>query len=688
MIEETKNTYEQLLKKAYIQMTVGCKRRMCLNPYCYSNPSFPNMSDQECKDYVLHLASTVEPQLLAKTSNFIFCTEPSYFKCHNGETSSSNSYSALLANTENLGVLFLYGTLDSQDPKIDWKEFLGFSAEIKGLIKQGALKDDFLVPILNELQISRYGKLYLPRGYLILLCLISELNLSLSTMGALCVSISVNSWMNEQLGLWVDSLPSEIFEKTIRKLQDTLTAKYQSLTTTSNYEEMIPILKTIGIINQSNSRKERVSYRIFYNQVINSTLSIQEEYRKWKIPTSNKRKMTPNQRFSFLDYSWVIDCTNKTKLLQHENYELIEQEFNQFLLISLLSGGFTSPYLNLEINREHMVEDTMQQINNKDINLKKPLRIKFIGEEGVDEGGVKKEFFQLIVKKLFEETTRMFVYIESKRLHWFSTSNDSKHYELLGTLLGLAIYNGVNLDLRFPMALYRKLQNVQTGFDDLKEFDDFTVQSLQKIIEFPGDIQTFCLNFIMDFDAWGQKMQAELIEGGRDLPVTNQNKYDFVKLYTNYILNVGVHDQFEAFKKGFLKICGGGLLKYLRPEELELILCGCPVFDLRDLERVAVYENGFTRESLTVNWLWGILHSLDIEQQKKFLFFVTGSDRAPINGLSSLHFVISRNGPDSDRLMTAHTCYNYLLLPEYNSEDKMRSLLLTAINNSEGFGLR
>ena len=86
--------------------------------------------------------------------------------------------------------------------------------------------------------------------------------------------------------------------------------------------------------------------------------------------------------------------------------------------------------------------------------------------------------------------------------------------------------------------------------------------------------------------------------------------------------------------------------------------------------------------------LWRILHSFDLDQQKKFLFFVTGSDRAPVTGISSMSFVISRNGPDSDRLMTAHTCYNYLLLPEYTSEDKMRKLLLTAINNSEGFGLR
>lgn len=49
-----------------------------------------------------------------------------------------------------------------------------------------------------------------------------------------------------------------------------------------------------------------------------------------------------------------------------------------------------------------------------------------------------------------------------------------------------------------------------------------------------------------------------------------------------------------------MKICGGGMLKLLRPEELQLILCGTSVFDLKELEKVAVYENGFTSDSATV----------------------------------------------------------------------------------------
>jgi ubiquitin-protein ligase E3 A len=50
-------------------------------------------------------------------------------------------------------------------------------------------------------------------------------------------------------------------------------------------------------------------------------------------------------------------------------------------------------YLFLEISRETIIEDTLNSLVREDVNLRKPLRIKFIGELGVDEGGVQKEFF-------------------------------------------------------------------------------------------------------------------------------------------------------------------------------------------------------------------------------------------------------------------------------------------------------
>lgn len=63
------------------------------------------------------------------------------------------------------------------------------------------------------------------------------------------------------------------------------------------------------------------------------------------------------------------------------------------------------------------------------------------------------------------------------------------------------------------------------------------------------------------------------------------------------------------------------------------------------------------------------------------------TNSSPIGGLGALKCVIQRDGPDSSKLPTSHTCFNTLLLPEYASRDKMADRLRLAILNAEGFGL-
>tara|TARA_B100000524_G_scaffold337379_1_gene228013 strand:+ start:12 stop:350 length:339 start_codon:yes stop_codon:yes gene_type:complete len=109
------------------------------------------------------------------------------------------------------------------------------------------------------------------------------------------------------------------------------------------------------------------------------------------------------------------------------------------------------------------------------------------------------------------------------------------------------------------------------------------------------------------------------------------------------------------------------------------------VLDFAALERVAQYDDGYTKEHPTVALLWEVIHELSLEMQKKFLVFCTGSDRCPIKGLGNLNFVISRNTVDECRLPSAHTCFNHLLLPEYKDKQKLKEQLLKAISDTEGF---
>jgi ubiquitin-protein ligase E3 A len=92
------------------------------------------------------------------------------------------------------------------------------------------------------------------------------------------------------------------------------------------------------------------------------------------------------------------------------------------------------------------------------------------------------------------------------------------------------------------------------------------------------------------------------------------------------------------------------------------MICGEENLDFVAMQKGTDYE-GFTEHSTIIKFLWEILHEMTIEEKKAFLFFVTGSDRAPIKGLGELGLLIQRQSPDTDNLPTAHTCTNVFLLP-------------------------
>jgi ubiquitin-protein ligase E3 A len=80
-----------------------------------------------------------------------------------------------------------------------------------------------------------------------------------------------------------------------------------------------------------------------------------------------------------------------------------------------------------------------------------------------------------------------------------------------------------------------------------------------------------------------------------------------------------------------------------------MMICGSPKLEFKDLERATIYADGYTKDTPVIKWFWEVIHSLTEDQKKKFLCFCTGADRAPINGLSKLKFIIARNGGDTER---------------------------------------
>ena len=132
-------------------------------------------------------------------------------------------------------------------------------------------------------------------------------------------------------------------------------------------------------------------------------------------------------------------------------------EFEGAILRSLFVGA-TSPYLVVKVRRSHLIHDTLLQMGMRKEDLKKPLKVQFVGEDGIDEGGVQKEFFQLIFGQILDVSCGMFVYGLGRgddegdaSFYWFNHSSleNEREFELIGIILGAAIYNGVILEARF-----------------------------------------------------------------------------------------------------------------------------------------------------------------------------------------------------------------------------------------------
>ena len=67
------------------------------------------------------------------------------------------------------------------------------------------------------------------------------------------------------------------------------------------------------------------------------------------------------------------------------------------------------------------------------------------------------EFFQLLMRELFEPQYGMFALEPNTRTHYFRPSSLELHmeFELVGLLLGLAVYNNHILEVSFPPVVYK-----------------------------------------------------------------------------------------------------------------------------------------------------------------------------------------------------------------------------------------
>lgn len=425
----------------------------------------------------------------------------------------------------------------------------------------------------------------------------------------------------------------------------------------------------------------------------------------------------PLSMMSFMANGNLIPVSFKQQVLQVENVARQQQEqHNQVRHMAgdmgPLAGFFglevqaNQVFFILEVRRDHLLRDVVIALQGLDPNkLRQPLKVKFAGEEGVDEGGVAREFFRLLSAQLFSPEYGMFKVDAESRYIWFDPGSFSEleDFWAVGVVVGLAVYNNIpGLDINFPLSLFKKLKGEPVEMEDFKRVFPSHAASLQALLDWipPEGLSTseadqlfedtFCIDFSVSYDVLGETKTVGLIEGADPYPaVTMSRRAEFAQLFMGWYLTQGIAKQYESFSKGFSRVCGSPVFKCLSAAELCAIVSGEKDLDFAALRKGSqVVDPQVPFREGYLDDFWEVLNGLDSMQKRQFLNFATGSDLAPLGGLERLHLKIQRNGAEpTQQLPTSHTCFNLIALPEYSDKEKLKRLLICAIENAEGFGL-
>ncbi|CAB3407982.1 unnamed protein product [Caenorhabditis bovis] len=455
------------------------------------------------------------------------------------------------------------------------------------------------------------------------------------------------------------------------------------------------ILTVLSFLNQINSEKHIVPTETFYLDELNSAFDLKLDYYSKVVDLTRNGN---NSKNFWSSYPFLLNALAKVDLLHAEAVIMrsIRVGNTQVQIPFFGTAYIEVPFLEIHVRREFIVSDTMNKLAEIDpSDLLKPLKVKIQGEEADDAGGVRKEFFMIVMQKILQPDYGMFVEDPNSHLVWFSgLSNDFcgvEQFKHFGRLVGLAVYNQVIFSFPFPLALYKLLLDEHPNLEDLCDLSPIEGKSLQSLLDYEGDDfeDVFCLDFTITYDLVGEKIVEELVPNGKQKMVNLENRKHYVELYVKHRLEIGVknqiEDQVKSFVAGFHDALHSRILSLFKPRELMEMIVGNENYDWSQFREIVEYEPPYDKDHPAIVAFWNAFFRLTDDEKVKFLQFLTGTTRLPVAGMSALGAKIQACAPES--LPVAHTCFNLLDLPPISDSDEMYRRLLISIEHTEGFTL-
>jgi len=404
--------------------------------------------------------------------------------------------------------------------------------------------------------------------------------------------------------------------------------------------------------------------------------------------------------------------------------------------------------IRIVVPRDNVLDGVCSTLNLQDQNARidVPLEIEFragysddtgneLVDEGEDQGGLRRQWIDrasrhFVSSNLFMSPSEDAAHLEKPTS--LPTSRQARglifvpcpepicrcvqddweeQFELFGCITGFAIMYKETIPVHFAHSFLRSVFFLKTDAEDLLPLLESVDKTLHTKLRYIlsggykdlGETLQDALEqsnlppvFVVSESHCKDLVESTpLKEGGPQIPVTEENKEEYVHLLLDRILISGVARQVASFQRGLLRVLPNDLIQRITEimsvKEIELMVSGADSIDVDDWEKHTEYENGFTKESQPVRWFWEVVRSMNEQSRANLLSFSTGSTQVPSGGFRFLQpelFKIQRVRV-TDRCPAAHTCANTLDLPEYESKEALERLLKLAVDETgDAFGLR
>ena len=397
-----------------------------------------------------------------------------------------------------------------------------------------------------------------------------------------------------------------------------------------------------------------------------------------------------------------LDKLGNNKIKSSEPFYLKRCWFYRYLMRNYAKNKNVNPVV--EINRKNILEESYVAFNKEQFNFARPLKIKFINENNDVEGSYR-DWYQNMFKDIMSPNKKLFLVNPYKSIEPFNILIYPKYpgmrmelYEFIGKfiikskvdmiLIRNFIINRVHLKL---------ITKNQITLEDIKYFNLDLYQRLKYVNDNKvlNNKQLESVRFIWNT---GTNQEIELVQGGRNIFLNDQNKSIFINkvIYVEAIMPY--EEQIKYIQKGLFSILGDGIQGVFTEEEMNFIISGQDDIDLRDLKENVIYKGEYNENHPMIKMFWEKLITLNKNELIKFLQFSTGSSAVPIDGFGSLKDIRGRiqkftiepfmnysaDNPDIYQFhaIESRKQYNTIILPKYKTKKELNDAINMIIANT------